>query len=57
MNINHETGEMEAVGRSPRFTLWVAFLFFATVTMISSVEVVRNFSSVVFRFVLDHSFR
>lgn len=38
-NINHETGEAVG-GRSPRFTTWVAFLVFATITMGSSVEVV-----------------
>jgi hypothetical protein len=38
MNINPETGEATNTGRSPRFTLWVAFLVFSTITMISSVE-------------------
>jgi hypothetical protein len=37
-DINPETGE-SVVGRSPRFTLWVGFLVFSTVTLGSSVEV------------------
>ena len=40
-NVNPETGEVVGQGRSPRFTLWVAFLVFATITMGSAVEVVR----------------
>jgi hypothetical protein len=40
MNINTETGEALRVnGRSPRFTLWVAFFAFATITMGSAVSV------------------
>lgn len=39
-NINQETGEA-LVGRSPRFTTWVAFLVFSTISLGSSVEV-RN---------------
>lgn len=38
-HINQETGELIAVSRSPRFTLWVAFLAFSTITLGSSVEV------------------
>ena len=41
MNINQETGEVEGLGRSPRFQYWVAFLVFSTIVMISSAEVVR----------------
>jgi len=41
MNINQETGEVVNSGRSPRFTLWVAFLVFATVTMGSAISVKR----------------
>jgi len=37
-NINPETGEA-IMGRSPRFTLWTAFLVFSTVTLGASVEV------------------
>jgi hypothetical protein len=37
--INPETGQVEG-GRSSRFTLWIAFLVFATITLGSSVEVV-----------------
>lgn len=40
-NINQETGET-MMGRSPRFTMWVAFLVFATITMGSAVEVVSR---------------
>lgn len=39
-DIDQETGESR-VGRSPRFTTWVAFLVFSTITLGSSVEV-RN---------------
>jgi hypothetical protein len=40
MNINPETGEANASsGRSPRFTLWIAFLVFATITMGSAIGV------------------
>lgn len=42
MNINQETGEVVNSGRSPRFTLWVAFLVFATVTMGSAISVVSH---------------
>jgi hypothetical protein len=41
MNINPETGELVS-GRSPRFTLWIAFLVFATITMGSAVGVVSQ---------------
>jgi hypothetical protein len=41
MNIDQETGEVISKGRSPRFTLWVAFFAFATITMGSAVSVVR----------------
>jgi hypothetical protein len=40
MNIDQETGEVISKGRSPRFTLWVAFFAFATITMGSAVSVV-----------------
>ena len=44
MQINQETGELiNPSGRSPRFTLWVAFLVFATITMGSAVGVVSPF--------------
>jgi hypothetical protein len=50
-NINPETGEsvnggggVNGGGRSSRFTLWVAFLVFASITMGSAVEVVRAVS-------------
>lgn len=36
--INSETGEV-VQGRSPRFTMWVVFLIFATISLGSSVEV------------------
>lgn len=42
MNINAETGELINSSRSPRFTLWVAFLVFATITMGSAVGVVSR---------------
>ncbi|KAI2501741.1 hypothetical protein MHU86_12747 [Fragilaria crotonensis] len=35
--INPETGESTS-GRSPRFSIWAAFLIFSTITMISAVE-------------------
>jgi hypothetical protein len=38
-NISTETGEAMQ-GRSPRFTQWIAFLVFSTITLGSSVEVV-----------------
>jgi hypothetical protein len=40
--IDQETGESTGLGRSPRFTLWVAFLTFATITMGAAVEVVSR---------------
>jgi hypothetical protein len=40
--IDQETGESTVQGRSPRFTLWVAFLTFATITMAAAVEVVSH---------------
>lgn len=40
-NINPETGEQMALGRSPRFTYWAALLIFSTITMGASVEQVR----------------
>ena len=42
MNIDQNTGEVVNQGRSPRFTLWVAFLAFSTITMGSAVGVVRS---------------
>mmetsp|Transcript_6786 Transcript_6786/g.10645 ORF Transcript_6786/g.10645 Transcript_6786/m.10645 type:complete len:314 (+) Transcript_6786:81-1022(+) len=39
MNIDQETGEVIGKGRSPRFTLWLAFFAFATITMGSAVSV------------------
>lgn len=40
--INQETGESMGRGRSPRFTLWVAFLTFAAITMGAAIEVVSH---------------
>ena len=40
LNIDSETGESVIQGRSPRFSLWVAFWVFSTVTLGSSVEIV-----------------
>lgn len=40
-NINPETGEVISGGRSPRFTTWIAFLVFSTITMGSAIELVR----------------
>ena len=40
MEIDRETGELVGGRASSRFTLWVAFLVFATITLGSSVEVV-----------------
>jgi hypothetical protein len=42
MNIDQETGETIGRGRSPRFTYWVAFFAFATITMGSGVSVVSH---------------
>ena len=42
MNINQETGEALKTGRSPRFTLWVAFFAFATIVMGSAVSVKKT---------------
>ena len=39
--IDTETGESISSGRSPRFSLWTAFLVFATMVMISAIQVVR----------------
>jgi hypothetical protein len=39
MNIDPQTGVAEAVGRSPRFTKWAAFLVFSTITLGASVQV------------------
>jgi len=39
--INPDTGE-NMQGRSPRFTLWIAFLVFATIVLGSSVELVSS---------------
>jgi len=44
MNINQETGEIMDQGRSPRFKLWISFLVFSTVTLVSAVGVVREAS-------------
>jgi hypothetical protein len=46
MNINQETGELIGKGRSPRFTLWLAFFAFATITMGSAVSVKKAQSNV-----------
>lgn len=43
MNIDQNTGEVVNQGRSPRFTLWVSFLVFSTITMGSAVGVVRTY--------------
>jgi hypothetical protein len=40
-------------GRSPRFTLWVGFLVFSTITLGSSVEVVSPPITVVQRLLVD----
>jgi hypothetical protein len=40
-NVSTETGE-SLQGRSPRFTQWIAFLVFSTITLGSSVEVVSE---------------
>lgn len=42
MNIDQNTGEVVNQGRSPRFTLWVAFLAFSTITMGSAVGVKKT---------------
>ena len=45
LNINPETGASTntgASGRSPRLTLWIAFLVFSTITLGASVEVVSE---------------
>ena len=39
MNVNQETGEALPQARSARFKLWMAFLVFSTITMISAVGV------------------
>jgi len=39
MNVNSESGEVVFRGKSPRFTLWLAFFAFATITMGSAVSV------------------
>lgn len=45
MNIDQNTGEVVNQGRSPRFTLWVAFLAFSTITMGSAVGVKKSRSN------------
>ena len=40
-NINPETGETMASGRSPRFSMWVALTVFSVIVLGASVEVVR----------------
>lgn len=42
-DINPETGEVSS-SRSPRFTQWVAFLVFSTITLGSAVEEVSMYS-------------
>jgi hypothetical protein len=42
LNINSATGESVSQGRSPRFSLWIAFLVFSTITLGSSVEIVSR---------------
>lgn len=39
-NIDMETGESIGSGRSPRFSLWTAFLAFSTVVMLSAIQTV-----------------
>jgi hypothetical protein len=39
--IYSETGEVVNNGRTKRFSMWSAFLFFSTITLIASVEEVR----------------
>jgi hypothetical protein len=41
-DINTATGESLSQGRSPRFSLWIAFLVFSTITLGSSVEIVSK---------------
>jgi hypothetical protein len=41
-NINPETGETVASGRSPRFSMWVALTVFSVIVLGASVEVVRK---------------
>jgi hypothetical protein len=41
-NINPETGETMASGRSPRFSMWVALTVFSVIVLGASVEVVRT---------------
>lgn len=38
-NINSETGETITSGRSPRFTLWTAYLVFSIIVMTSAIQV------------------
>lgn len=45
LNIDSETGESVIQGRSPRFSLWVAFWVFSTVTLGSSVEIVSIYTA------------
>jgi hypothetical protein len=40
-DLNHETGEVSG-SRSPRFTQWVAFLVFASITLGSAVQEVSQ---------------
>lgn len=49
LNIHAETGETTNQGRSPRFSLWVAFWVFSTVTLGSSVEIVSLLSKICLR--------
>lgn len=47
-NINPETGETMASGRSPRFSMWVALTVFSVIVLGASVEVVRACVSFLF---------
>ena len=42
MNVNQETGESLPQARSARFKLWMAFLVFSTITMVSAVGVKKT---------------
>lgn len=49
INVDNETGgEMTSNGRSPRFSLWIAFLVFSTITLGASVEIVSMCGAISF---------
>jgi hypothetical protein len=39
--VGEAAGSIIASGRSPRFSLWIALVVFSTITLGSSVEIVR----------------